>query len=47
MAGRENSFTRNYSIGDTYGTEFPQYFIPEEKIGSEEEGSECLYTVLF
>ena len=47
MAGRGNSFTRNYSIRDTSGTEFPQDFILEEKIGSEEEGSECLYAVLF
>ena len=42
MDGRGNPLTRNYSIGDKSETEFP-----EEKIGSEEEGSECLYAVLF
>ena len=49
MDGRGNPFTRNYSIGDTSETKFPEDFIPEEqeRVGSEEEGSEHLYVVLF
>ena len=49
MDGRGNTFTINYSIGDTFETKFPKDFIPEEqeRVGSEEEGSEFLYTVLF
>ena len=44
MVGRGNPFTRNYSIGDTYETKFPG---EEERVGSEEEGSEHLYVVPF
>ena len=49
MAGRGNLFTRNYSIGDTSKTKFPKDLIPEEqeRVGSEEEGSEYLYVVSF
>ena len=41
MVGRGNPFTRDYSIGDTSETKFPEYFIPREqqKVGYEEEGS--------
>ena len=49
MADRENPFTRNYSIGDTSETKFTEDFIHEEQetVGSEEEGSERLYPILF
>ena len=41
MAGRGNPFTRNYSIGDTSETKFPEDFISQEQEieRSEEEGS--------
>ena len=47
MARRGNPFTRNYSIGDSSETNFPEYFISEERVGSNEEGTECLYHVPF
>ena len=49
MADRGNLLTRNYSIGDTYETKSSKDFIleEEERVGSEEEGSEHLYVVLF
>ena len=49
MDGIGNPFTRNYSIGDTYETKSSKDFIleEEERVGSEEEGSEHLYVVLF
>ena len=47
MDGRGNPFTRNYSIGDSSETKFPEDFISEERVGSDEEGSECLYPVPF
>ena len=47
MASRRNPFTRNYSIGDSSETKFPEDFISEESVGSEEEGSEHLYDVPF
>ena len=49
MADRGNLFTRKYSIGDTSEIKFPEDFIREEqeKVGSEEEGSKCLYIVPF
>ena len=47
MDGRGNMFTRNYSTSDSSETKFPEDFISEERVGSNEEGSECLYLVLF
>ena len=49
MDGKGNVFTRNYSIGDTSESKFPEDFILEEqeRVGSEEEGSERLCVVMF
>ena len=49
MDGIGNLVTRNYSIGDTSETKFPEYFIPgeQERVGSEEEGLGHLYVVPF
>ena len=45
MAGRGNSFTQNYSTGDSSKTRFLEDFISEQRVGSDEEGSEPLYPV--
>ena len=39
MAGRGNPFARNYSLGDTSETKFPEDFIrqEQEKVSFEEE----------
>ena len=47
MVGRGSPFARNYSIGNTSKTTFPKDFIPEENLGSEVEGLECMYAILF
>ena len=47
MDGRGNPFTRSYSIGDSSKNKFPEDFISEERVVSNEEGSECLYPVAF
>ena len=49
MVGRGIPFARNYSTGNTSETLFPKDFILEEqeKVSSEEEGSERLYVVSF
>ena len=49
MVGRGIPFARNYSTEDTSKTTFLDDFIREEqeKVGSEEEGSEHLYVVPF
>ena len=49
MAGRGSLFVRNFSIGNTFDNMFLEGFIfsEQEKVGSEEEGSEYLYIVPF